>query len=243
MAEIKDAKMKALQARAEAAQSRYEEDERALYRADGERVYGEAEHEERMNALRAERARSCREVQEEASQIGLAARTEIENAENADPSATLTDAELARANARRPLAIDAAEGLDVGDLKKRLLSVLAAGDRAEIAAYLAAGERRRRQIIEHRSDADAEGAGTPAARAAVSKFTFLDETLEKMREVLSGGGRSATIEAARARQQEAMTVELLAGNLQVGARSAARAHALRNYGPGSRDLRAASPVR
>lgn len=240
MAEIKDAKMKALQARAEAAQSRYEAGERALYRADGERVYGEAEHEERMRALQTERAESCREVQREASQVGLAARTEIENAENADPSATLTDAELARANARRPLAIDAAEGLEVGDLQKRLRSVLAGGDRAEIAAYLAAGERRRRQIIEHRRDAAEGNAATPAARASVSTLTPLEETLGEMREVLGGGGRPATIEAARTRQQEAMTVELLAGNLQVGVRSAAQAHARRNYGPGSAGLRAAA---
>jgi hypothetical protein len=221
--EINDARLKVLQARAEAAQSRFETQERTLYRADGERVYGAAEHEERLRTLRAERTAELREVQEEARQVGEDARAEIERVENADPLASLSAQELTVANARRDFALDAADSLGAEDLEKRLRSVLAGGDRGEIGAYFAAGSRARGRIIERRRDRAEENARTPAARASVNTFTALDGVLSEMRQVLVGD-ETAEIEAARALQQEAVSVELQAATLTV------RAYAARNYG-------------
>lgn len=243
MKQIKDGKLKALQAKAEAAQSAFEATEQQLYRGDGARVYGDAEHEERLRTLRSERTAELRGIQEEASQIGEAARAEITNVENRDPAELATSDELAAATARRPFAQDASASLDVKGLIARLRSVLATGDRGAVLAWLAAGEGRRGQIIERRRDEAEDSAGTPAARASVSKFTPLDEILQEMRGVLDGGKSVSAIEAARSRESEAVAVELLAGNLTVGARRSSEAHGLRNYGPEASRIRAGGQVR
>ena len=227
---ITNAVLKALQARAEAAQEHYEAQERALRRADGQPVYGEAETRDRLGALRAERTAAMRQIQEEAGAVRAAARAEIERVENADPLAALSAEELAVANARRPFALDAADGLDRGDLLARLRSVLAGGDRGEIGAYLAAGSHARGRFLERRRDAAERNAGTPAARASVTTYTPFDGVLGEMRAALVGAGEVEGIEAAREREQEAMGVELLAGNLKDGARTSAAAWANRSVG-------------
>ena len=230
---IVNAVLKDLQARAEAAQERYEAQERMLYRADGQPIYGEAEMRDRLGALRAERTAAMRQIQQEAVAVREAARAEAERIENADPLAALTAEELATANARRPFALDAAEGLDRGDLIARLRSVLAGGDRGEIGAYLAAGSRARGRIIERRRDRAGRAGGTPAARASVRDYTPLDGVLSEMRAALVGDGEAAGLEAARTREREAMSVELMAGNLTVGAMSSAEAWAARTVNPRS----------
>ena len=57
---------KQIREKAEAAQAAFERNEKALYRADGEPIYGEAEMRERLAALKAERRRVCQEAAEEA---------------------------------------------------------------------------------------------------------------------------------------------------------------------------------
>lgn len=240
MTEIKDSKLKALQARAERAQSHFETHERMLYRNDGQPVYGEAEMNERLRALRSERTAELRQVQEEVREIGEAAAAEISNVESRDPAELLTAEEIATAGARRLFAQDAAASLDTEALVARLRSVLAGGDKGAIFAHLSAGEGRRGQIIERRRDRAEQAGGTPAARASVSTFTPLDEVLSEMREVLDGGRSQGVIEAARSRQQEAVSVEMLAANLTVGARSASEAHFMRNYANSLEDLQARS---
>lgn len=71
-----------------------------------------------------------------------------------------------------------------------------------------------------------EQADTPAARASANAYTSLDEVLAEMRAALVGQGE-AEIEAARTKESEAVSVELLSANLTAGARTAAGAWAAR----------------
>ena len=58
----------------------------------------------------------------------------------------------------------------------------------------------------------------------------LGEVLGKMEAALGGDRRTAQSEAAKRKEGEAMEVELLAGNLKVGARNSADAYIKRTYG-------------
>lgn len=87
-------------------------------------------------------------------------------------------------------------------------SVLATGDKGAIFAYLNAGERKRRELVNAR----------PAGRAGASSATHLDGVLSEMRKVLDPNAESE-IEAAKKRKQKAAQLQVLAGSLQQGGRN------------------------
>jgi hypothetical protein len=121
-----------LRALIEKAVEDFERARAALHRSDGQPLYGEAETRDRLRELESERNRALTEAERGAREVREEAGREIEWVENADPLASLTPEELAAANARRALALDSAEAMDAEDLEKRLRSVLAGGNRAEI---------------------------------------------------------------------------------------------------------------
>lgn len=69
----------------------------------------------------------------------------------------------------------------------------------------------------------------PPGRAGASSATDLDGVLAEMRKVLDPNAE-AEIEAAKERKQKAIQLQVLAGNLQQGARSSAQAYINRAYG-------------
>ena len=229
MTEITIPALRELKAKAEAAQSAFEEGEKALYRGDGAKIYGDAEHEERLSALRAERNQVLSEVEQGARVEVQAAQAEITNLEHRDPTELLSADELERANAKRGFANDAAESLGLGALTSRLESVLAGSDRAAIFAYWQAGQRKREGILARRRERATSGAAEGTAAAPLSRATELDDVLARMREVLDEGKTAAAIEAAKARISAAVEVELRAGYGRQGARSAAEAYANRHH--------------
>ncbi len=206
---IKDAKLRDLNARAERAQARYEEGEKELFRADGSKLYSEDEHRQRVRALAQERNGVLRDIEQQAYEMKAAVASEVERIENADPADSLTPEELEHANQKRAFALDAAETLDPEKFKKRLEAVLAAGDKGSIFAHYMAGQ--------HRSK---ERNGRVPFRGV----------LERMEAALGGDRRASEVEKAKRKEGEALQVELLAGNLKVGARSSVDAYMNKTYG-------------
>lgn len=226
MTDIKDGKLKDLNARAENAQARYEEGEKTLFRSDGSKLYSEDEHRQQVRALEQERNGVLSDIEQQTHEMRMAVASEIERIENADPADMLTSEELEQANQKRAFALDAAESLGTEALKKRLESVLAGDDRGSIFAYLMAGQRKAEDIRQQRRKALTD-AGRPAASGA--RVTDLDEVLGKMEAALGGDSRDAEIEAAKRKEEEAMQVGLSAGYLKAGARSAAEAQLKKRY--------------
>lgn len=209
MTEIKDAKLRDLNVRAERAQTRYEEGTKELFRSDGTKLYSEDEHRQRVRALAQERNAVLRDVEGRAKEARLAVASEIEGIENADPADALTSEELERANQKRAFALDAAEILDAEAFGKRLESVLVGGDKDNIFAYYVAGLRKGKD----------RGGRVP-----------FGDALGRMEAFLVGGRRTGEVEAARRKEREAFEVESLAHYLQAGVRNAADAYLDRTYG-------------
>ncbi len=209
MTEIKDAKLRDLNVRAERAQACFEEGEKELFRPDGSKLFSDSEHGERVRALEQERNGVLGDIEQQAKEVRMAVATEIERIENADPADALAPSELEQANLKRAFAVDAAETLDAEAFGKRLESVLAAGDKGSIFAYYMAGQRKSK-------DRD-------------SRVSFRD-VLAEMGAALGGKSRAADVEAAKRRQEEAVEVESLAHNLQSGSRNAYGTYAKRTYG-------------
>ena len=120
--------------------------------------------------------------------------------------------------------------MPVADLKRRLESALAGGDRANIFTHLVAGRSRRAALLERpRERADSRPSTPGAAASAVSASTPLDETLATMEEALGGDRRKAELEAAASVRGECFEVESIAASLRYEGRSFAERYALRNY--------------
>ena len=101
MAEIKDAKLRDLNVRAERAQACFEEGEKELFRPDGSKLFSDSEHGERVRALEQERNGVLRDIEQQAKEVRMAVATEIERIENADPADALAPSELEQANLKR----------------------------------------------------------------------------------------------------------------------------------------------
>ncbi len=155
-----------LRVRAERAIERFEGGRAKLFRADGEtKVYSDAEHAERIGALRAERNRILREVEEQTRTAIEEANADLTALENGDPTTLLTTEELERANARRALVSDDVAALTEKELQGRLEAVLHGGNRSSMFVYLQAGRRRVRSL--------------PAGRVPPELAGVLDELAEK----------------------------------------------------------------
>lgn len=236
--QIRNERLRTLKAKAERAGRKFEEGKQHLFQRGGSKLFAEDVHRRRLEELARERNAVLFEVEEECRQIRAGAAGVLERVQNADPAELLTDEELARANARRAFAIDAAETLPEEVLVERLRSVLAGGDRAVVFAYWMGGLRRREAILERRRERAEARAGSPAAAQPVARGTRLDQVLEEMETALGGEEREAELAAARALGEESMDVEGVANSLRYEGRSPAQMYALRNYavpGPGNED--------
>lgn len=228
--QIKNERLRNLRAKVEAAGRRFDEGKRRLYQANGDPLFAEDVMKAELEKLARERNAVLFEVEEEVREIAADSSGILERLQNADPIALLSEEELARANARRGFANDEADSLSASDLARRLESVLHAGDRASIAAYLLAGRRRRGAILERRKErAEARSGNGVAAPPSYEASTPLDETLDALEKALGGEKREAELEAAKAIGREAFEVESTAHSLRYEGRSFAEVHALQSY--------------
>jgi hypothetical protein len=126
--------------RIENAAERFRAQAARLLRPDGSRLYSDQEHEQRAAALLAEYDETGAAVTEEIDRAVAEAQAELVKLEGSDPLDALTEAELARANARRAFVSEDAEALPAHQLAPRVRAVLAGDDKAELvlwARYLA----------------------------------------------------------------------------------------------------------
>ena len=228
--QIKNDRLRVLKSKAEAAGRTFEEGRARLYQANGDPLFAEAVMKAELEKLAKARNAVLFEVEEEARRIAAEAGAALERLQNGDPISLLSEEELARANARRGFANDEADSLSERDLARRLESVLHSGDRANVAAYLLAGRRRRAAILERRRErAEARaGNGLVGAQPNYTAGTPLDETLERLEEALGGEGRKAELEAAASVRGECYEVESISNRLRFGGRSFAEVHAMRS---------------
>lgn len=238
MTEIKNDRLRTLKAKAEAAGRRFEEGKNRLYR-NGQQLFAEDVHREEMEKLAKERNAVLLAVEEEVREMSRNSGNILERLQNADPSELLSEDELARANARRPFARDAAEVMDLDSLRMRLESVLESGDKANIFAHLVAGRSRKDSIVSRRREKATTQAGTPAAGASVTSSTQLDEVLGAMEKALGGEKRDSELEATRALGAEAGDVEATANKLRYEGRSQAQVWAQQNLAVPGPDVGAA----
>lgn len=185
-----------LRMRTEAARQRYETERAKLFRADGSKFYSDAEHDERVAALRNERNAALREIERETDEELASARADLTALENGAPTALLTTAELERANARRALVLDDVAGLRNDELVNRLEAVLHGGDRDSMFVYLQAGRRRVHELRGKLGAKPGEGTG-------VEVPPELSRVLDDLAEKLVPESRKRELEVTRLRIEEA----------------------------------------
>src|SRR5829696_2493578 len=187
---MKDSRLRELKARAEAARGGYETERAKLFRPDGSRVYADAEHRERLGALRAERNGALGAIEEETERALNDARGDIEALENASMLTHLKTGEaLAQANAAYPLAVADLRGLGNREERiKRLQAVRRAGDDPTRVAFALAAR------------AEASGAG-------LAEDPTLAGVLVEMEAEVAGEGHRRNIADARERERGGAAVK------------------------------------
>ena len=192
---------KEIREKAEAAQAAFEQNEKSLYRADGEPIYGEAEMKERIGALKAERRRVCQEAAKKAETEAQEARAKVSALEHRDTTALLSTEEIAAAAARKSFIEDTLAGIRDEVLLERLRSVRESGDRPGMYVHLQAANKR-------------TGEG--------SKL-MLKEEIGRLEAALFGETAVRELQEAKERLAAFEEAGLLSLRLQDGARSASEA--------------------
>ena len=128
--------------RIDRAAERFRSQEASLLRPDGSKVYGDAEHQERMQALLAEYDAVGNDVVNDAEEAIAEAEQEIARLDGADPIDTLKPDELARAASLAVFVDQDVDRLPPEQIVKRARAVLAGTDRAQAFVWFCALERR-----------------------------------------------------------------------------------------------------
>lgn len=210
---LQDSKAKALWNKADNADKHFE-GERALLFRDGKKLYSDEEHDEREGALRAERNRTARAVEEEVEQVATEARQELVTLQNEDPSRLLSTEELQSASARREFVNDDVAALSETDLVSRLKSVLASGDMASQYLFWQAGRRKKAEIVESRGEQPFE----------------LNQTLDSLQTALRGPSHKGRVSAVEQRLDELRQAQELSWSLQRGGRNGGQVYSRQAYG-------------
>ncbi len=122
-------------ARIDQAAAAFEERKADLLRPDGSRLFSDEAHDEREAALKQEFKETLDRLGPDIEKRIEAAAREAHKLEHADPSGSLTQEELALANARSAFVADEVFRLPVGALGERMRAVAASGDRAATFLY------------------------------------------------------------------------------------------------------------
>jgi hypothetical protein len=203
-----------LRLRAEHASTNFERDRGDLYRDDGSPLFSEDEHARREGELAAERNRVLSEVTPALEEAITGLRDERANLENADPAASLTDAELSRAASLRGFVADEAGELSVENLVARLNAVRAAGERGSMLAHARAARRRLQSDATRRRRA-LQQAGQPTYTASPDRDLQL--AVEGLEGALGGEERARGVEDVKGRISEAEAAHRFALEARHGA--------------------------
>lgn len=110
----------------------FEAEEAKLYRPDGSKRFGEAEHEERQEELRRAFHGVLHNVEADVNRRIASAEESLIKIEGSDPAESLTPEELQRAGATSWIIREDAEALPIPDLIGRCRATLASGDRVSM---------------------------------------------------------------------------------------------------------------
>jgi hypothetical protein len=154
--------------RAEAAKSK-------LYKPDGSKLYSDAEHAERMEAIAGEVAREAKEADEEAGRIAAAKEEELYRYRHGCPTEDLLEQQLEAANARRVFVQEDCEELPLEELTKRLRGLLAGAKKETVWLYARYARRRADRTSKLLED---QGTPLPARAELSAQLRSLEEVLK-----------------------------------------------------------------
>jgi hypothetical protein len=191
------------ESRAERAVSEFEESKKRLFRRDGSKVYGEAEHAERMEALVSELHEDIGKEIEGAEQDAAEREQEALGLSYTDPTKGLTGTDRERLSASLPLVRDDCQTMPLPALVQRLRAVAAGSDKVPKVLHASYGisraeaeDSRLEELARDRGDVPPEDArALRELREAVSELESQIEDEDRARR------REAAKEAAsRSRQ-------------------------------------------
>jgi len=117
------------------AAERFEAGQKRLYRSDGQPIYGEAEHQQRLDALLGEFDGMTGSVTEAAEQAITDGKAELARMDGSSPMDTLGESELSRANSLALFVREDCESLPSHELAGRVRSALAGTDRVTVILW------------------------------------------------------------------------------------------------------------
>lgn len=183
---------------AEKAISVFEGQAKKLQREDGERLYSEAEHQERHTALARELAEHISKITESTEEDARSYEATAKSYEYGDPVAGLPAADRERLTASAPLVKEDTEMLPVGDLVERLKAVRGGSDRLAKVLHARYARFRVRQISERRAQELQQGtasAGNPSGESA--SLRELEDLISGLEEDTAGPAVAESQEKAR----------------------------------------------
>lgn len=187
----------------EQAVSAFEEAEKKLYRKDGTKAYGDAEHAEGLAKLREEHSGKLAQVISEVEQDAQEYEREALSYTYQDPASQVPASERGRLETSRPFVKEDCEDMAVPELTERISAVSAGTDRVAKVLH-ARYARRRLEALSAESNRLARE-GRPARPGAAQETRKLAEavaTLEdQLKDPKTEERRQAAQEAAKASRQ------------------------------------------
>lgn len=159
---------------------RYERKKEELFRRDGAKKYGEAEHAERLAELISALQGEIEHLIEGAEKAARRHEEEASREHYADPSKGLTSTESARLSALRPMVAEDCELLPLGELTRRL-NALASASETEVGVARMLHTRYagfRARALADKLDAAARGEAEMAKEAVSRQSAELRELRE-----------------------------------------------------------------
>jgi hypothetical protein len=206
-----------------------------LIRDDGSRFYGDEEHAERMEAIQQQFGARMDEIEVGIGRKITQAEENLLKLEHADPTDTLTTAELERANAKREFVSDECWALSLEKLAQRCRAVLASGDRVNTFLYAHHAAQRVGERVDAASQYLAQKHSDGGGLAGmVSEEPGAQEVREVVAELQAklDPGRESRLGAARKTLEEVHETKNYAYYRRRGARNAVDLYKMRKYNRG-----------
>ncbi len=162
------------------------------------KLYSDEVHEQRLTALRDEADQTLGEAAAVADRVSRSAQAVLDQQTYGDPGDGLTEAQLVKANARRPFVDEDCQKLPHAALTARVKTVLDAGDAANAYLY-------HRGVQGRLSATDGQGEDRPEALSptAAAERQELRGLIDELNAVLRGPNAPQKAEAARQALQKA----------------------------------------
>ncbi len=188
----------------EKAVEEFEAAKKRLYRRDGSRVYGEAEHAERLGKLAAELRERAEAVAAEAQGDAEGYDRELLALSYTDPAETVAAPERGRLEAARAFIKEDCEDMSVPALTERISAVGAGSDRAAKVLHARYG-RRRLEVLDAESNRLASE-GRPAGAEVAAERRGLGEAVSALEAQLEDPKRAERAERIKEAAAESRRV-------------------------------------